>query len=102
MKNSKEELSDKNATAMSRIMGRNANDMLWPNFIRAIHPIDVDEWKDAGWFGKVICAAKVLKHTNRIYLFYTEEFCYLTGSNQFIAHSNHTLCRLYTRRARLE
>lgn len=59
MKNSKEVLTDKNATATSKLLADSANDMLWQNFIQALRPIDADEWKEAGWFGKSICVAKV-------------------------------------------
>lgn len=59
MKNSKEVLTDINATAKARLLTDSANDMLWQNFIQCLNPIDVDEWKEAGWFGKIICAAKV-------------------------------------------
>lgn len=59
MKNSKEVLTDKNATATNRTLADSANDMLWPNFFQALHPIDVVDWKEAGWFGKAICVAKV-------------------------------------------
>lgn len=58
MINSKEVLTDKNATATPRLSD-NANDMLWQNFIQALNPIDIDDWNDAGWFGKSICVAKV-------------------------------------------